>query len=224
MVQIPSLVSREAGTSQPAGRSIRRRPSASHLLVALAVVLAFVLNILALQGRDASVMVAVADQPIAAGSVLTPGMVRLVPVDAGFGGLGSLVVESEIEGRYGWVTQRAIAEGGVIEMSALAEPVTVTGLRAMSIPVPVSRSAGGTMVPGDNIDVIAVRDGVAGFVVTGIEVLAVASGGSGFASVDHHLVVAVDAEQALALAEAMAVGSIDVIRSTGAPPPGDGSG
>jgi len=218
---VPSVVTREAGTSQPAGRTIRRRLSASHMLVALAVVLAFVLNILALQDRSASSLVAVAHQPIAAGAVFMPDMVRLTPIDAGFEGLGSMVGEADLTGYAGWIVQRAVAEGGVIEASSLAEPATSSGLRSMSIPIDLSRAAGGTIAVGDRVDVIAVDDGVAAFVVVDIEVVAVAGENAGaLRSSDHHLVVAVDATQALALAEAMAVGNIDVIRSTGAPPLG----
>ncbi|MEX0864641.1 MAG: RcpC/CpaB family pilus assembly protein [Acidimicrobiia bacterium] len=221
MTPVPSVVTREAGTSQPAGRTSRRRLSASHMLVALAVVLAFVLNILALQDRSASSLVAVADQPIAAGAVFMPDMVRLTPIDAGFEGLGSMVGEDDLTGYAGWIVQRAVAEGGVIEVSVLAEPATSSGLRSMSIPIDASRAAGGTIAVGDRVDVIAVDDGVAAFVVVDIEVVSVAADGAGaLRSSDHHLVVAVDATQALALAEAMAVGDIDVIRSTGAPPLG----
>lgn len=217
MTQIPSLVSREPGTSQPASRSIRRRPSASHLLVALAVVLAFVLNILALQSQGTSVLVAVASEPIPAGAVFSPSMVRMVPVDSGFAGLGSLLTEVDAPARYGWIVQRPIGEGGVVELSFLVEAVSEKGFRSMSLPVLASRAAGGTIAAGDRVDVIAVRDEIAGFVVAGVEVLSVGGGGSGFGAMDHHLVVAVDANQALALAEAMAAGPIDVVRSTGAP-------
>ena len=46
MTYAPSKVSREAGTSQPARRSVKRRLSMSHFLIGLVVVLAFVLNFL----------------------------------------------------------------------------------------------------------------------------------------------------------------------------------
>jgi hypothetical protein len=89
----------------------------------------------------------------------------------------------------------------------------------MSIPIDVSRAAGGTIAVGDRVDVIAVDDGVAAFVVVDIEVVSIAADSAGaLRSSDHHLVVAIDANQALALAEAMAAGDINVIRSTGAPP------
>jgi Flp pilus assembly protein CpaB len=218
VTQSPSLAKREAGTSPNGARSPRRRPAASHLLVALAVVLAFVLNVLALQGRGDAVMVAVADGPIAAGERLMPGMVRMVPVGSDFAGLPSLVNEEGLTSLTGWVVLRGIDDGGLLERGNLARPATNAGLRAMSIPVPVARAAGGTVVPGDRVDLIAVRDGEARYVVKSVAVLSVASTGSGFSTVDYHLVVAVDDAEALLVAEAVATGPVDVIRSTGADP------
>lgn len=141
----------------------------------------------------------------------------MVPVDADFPGIVSLLTEVEAASRYGSIVQRPIPEGGVIERSALAEPASESGLRAMSLPVAVSRSAGGTILVGDRVDVITVVDGTAMFVAAGIEVLALSGAGAGFSSVDHHLVVAVNSDQALALASALSAGSLDVVRSTGAP-------
>lgn len=229
MTQTPSLATREAGTSQPAGRRMRRRLSASHILVAIAFVLAFVLNILALQDRSANTLVAVADRPIAAGGVLSADMLRLVPITSEFEALESLVTQGEVASYTGWIVQRAIPEGGVLDRVSLAEPGAPSGKRSMSIPIVVSRAAGGTIVAGDRVDVIAVGDGTAAYVVAGVEVVATPAAGSGaFGATDYHLVVAVDAVQALALAGAMESGRIDVVRSTGAPPievgqVGDGS-
>lgn len=197
---------------------MRRRLSASHILVALAVVLAFVLNILALQDRSATTLVAVADRPITAGSVLVADMVRLVPLAAGFEGLDTLVTRTEVDIYEGWIVQRAIPEGGLLDRASLAEPGAPTGKRSMSIPIATSRAAGGIIVSGDLVDVIAVVDGTASWVIAGVEVIAVPTIGAGaFGSSDYHLVVAVDASQALALATAMESGRIDVVRSTGAP-------
>lgn len=204
---------------------MKRRLSASHILVALAVALAFVLNILALQDRNASTLVAVADSPISAGSVLRADSVRLTPISSGFQGLDTLVSQGEVAGYLGWVVLRGIPEGGLIDRASLAEPGAPSGKRTMSLAVPVSRAAGGTVVAGDTVDVIAVRDGAAYYVVAGVEVVAVTGiGGNSFSSSDYHLVVAVDARQAIALAGAMEVGRIDVVRSTGAPPVPIGEG
>jgi hypothetical protein len=69
--------------------------------------------------------------------------------------------------------------------------------------------------------VIRVVDGQAKFVVVGAEVLSVASTERGaLASLaDFHVVLAVDSDTALALAEALDSGSIEIVRSTGAAPP-----
>lgn len=224
----PSVVTREAGTSQPSSRRSRRRVSASHVLIALAVVLAFVLNILALQDRGASSLVAVADRPIPSGSVLGPEMVRLVPVDSDFAGLESLITEGQLPGLIGSVVTRALPEGAVVDSASLAPPGSASGTRAMSLPVEESRAAGGALVAGDRVDVIAVFGGSPAFVVTAAEVISVPQTGSGsFGGTDYYVVVGVSADEALALAQAMAAGRLDVVRSTGAPPVGavsDGSG
>lgn len=224
----PSIVTREAGTSQPATRRSRRRVSASHVLIALAVVLAFVLNILALQDRGASVLVAVADRPIPSGAVLGADMVRLVPMNADFAGVDSLVTESGLSDLLGSVISRAMEEGAVLDLASIAPAGSASGLRAMSLPVERARAAGGSLGSGDQVDVIAVYDGSPQYVVTGAEVIAVPDPGSGsFGGTDYYVVVGVDATEALALARAMAAGRIDVVRSTGAPAVGavsDGSG
>lgn len=192
--------------------------SVSHLLVAVAVVAAFVLNILALQDRSASTLVVVADGPVAAGSVLNTESVRLVPVDSSFTALGTLVTENDLSGYLGWVVQRAVPDGGLIDRASLVEPGAPAGKRSMSIPLEQSRAAGGSIAAGDLVDVISVVEGEAMYVVAGVEVVVVPSGGqAAFGVLDYHIVVAVDERQALALAEAMDRGRIDVVRSTGAP-------
>ena len=71
---------------------------------------------------------------------------------------------------------------------------------------------------GDRVDVIGVSDGTASFLVTDAQVLQVSEpaiggiGGSGSSFV----VLAVDMATSLRLAEAIASGSLEVIRSTGA--------
>lgn len=226
MTVSPSTLRREAGTSPKTARKTRRRLSTSHLLIGAVAVLAVVFNLLALQDRSATALVAVADHPITAGSVFDPGDVRLVPVAADFEGLGTLLTEAELAGYQGWVVERPVPEGGLIDVSILAEPGAPSGLRSMSLPVPVERAAGGSIVAGDRVDVISVVDGTARYVAAGIEVIGVAdtdrSALAGMGS--YHIVVAVDSEQALRLAEALGASSIEVVRSTGAPPVEEGVG
>ena len=214
----PSVISREAGTSQPARRPARRRLTVSHYLIAAVVVLAFVLNLVALQDRSATTLVAVADGPISAGSTFTADLVRLVPVASDFEGLPSMISDTRLAAVGGWVVQRSIPDGGLLDNSMLVAPGAPSGLRVMSVPVALNHAAGGTLGPGDRVDVISVTDRVAGFVAVDVEVVGVSdvSGGS-FGSIgSYYIVLAVDAGQALRLAEAIDAGSVEVVRSTGA--------
>lgn len=88
----------------------------------------------------------------------------------------------------------------------------------MSLPVPVEHAAGGSLVAGDRVDVVSVVEGVAQFIATGLEVVSVSETGAGtIGSVtSHHVVVAVEAEDALRLAEALDADSMELLRSTGA--------
>ena len=75
----------------------------------------------------------------------------------------------------------------------------------MSIPVAIEHAAGARIVVGDRVDVITVVDGVARFVATDLAVIAHADTETGGLSTRaYHLTVAVDDDQALALAEAIA--------------------
>jgi len=215
----PSVVAREAGTSTPPAKPVRRRLSLSHILIAVTVFLAFGLNYLALQNRDAEILVAVADGPIAEGSVLTAELVRFVPITADFDALDTLFVEDDFEDMEGRIFARSIPSGGLIDSAALVDAGVEDGHRAMSIPIAIEHAAGARIVIGDRIDVITVVDGVARFVATDMAVIAHAEPQAGGLSTGaYHVTVAVDEEEALALAEAIAAGSLEVVRSTGAAP------
>jgi Flp pilus assembly protein CpaB len=192
----------------------------SHLVIAAVAVLAFALNYLALQERDATVLVAVADRHLPAGVPVGVEDVRFVAVPSDFAGLPSLVTEDELASRGGWVLGRAIPGDGVIGEEALVKPGAPDGLRAMSIPIEVEHAAGGSLMAGDRVDVIATTDGEAVFVVTDVEVISVAdTSAAAFGAIgSYHVVVAVDADQALHLASAIANGAIEILRSTGAEP------
>jgi Flp pilus assembly protein CpaB len=166
------------------------------------VLLAFGLNYLALQNRDAEVLVAVAVEPIAEGSVLTAEALTLVPIAADFEALDSLLVEGDIGEMVGMIFARSVPEGALIDIAALVDAGAEDGHRAMSIPIAIEHAAGARIVVGDRVDVITVVDGVAEFVATDL----------------YHVTVAVEEQEALALAEAIATGSLEVVRSTGAAP------
>jgi Flp pilus assembly protein CpaB len=214
----PSALTREAGTSAPTIRSARYRPSLSHLAIAVAVVLAFVLNYLALQSREATSLVAIADSSIAAGSPLTPDLVRFAPLPADFEGLDHLLGEADLADLDGWIIGRSVREGELIDRSLVVRPGTGDGLRTMSIPVPIEHAAGATLVVGDRVDVISIVGEEPVFVATDLEVVSIAdtmqTGLS--ATGPYHVVVGVSPQQALALARAIADGSLEIVRSTGA--------
>lgn len=222
----PPTVTRGAGTSQPARRRLRRRLSTNHVLIAVAVVLAFALNFLALSDRGEMILVAVADSSLSAGTALSPSDLRFVSVDAGFEALDSMITEGQAARFQGWILQTPLAEGDLVSVSMLIEAGAPNGLRSMSIPVAIEHAAGGSLVPGDRIDVVSVVDGSGGYVATGVEVLAVSEdeGGSLGRLGGYHIVVAVDSADALALAEAIDSGSVEIIRSTGASDPVGGIG
>jgi Flp pilus assembly protein CpaB len=213
----PSTKPREAGSPRPARRRIRRRLSLTHVLIAVVVILAFVLNLLVLQDRSSTTLVAVADRPLTAGSPLDPSTLRLVPVDAGFEGLSDLVTEEELADLDGWLLSRSISEGGLVDETAVVAPGSRSGLRSMSLPVPVEHASGGALAIGDRVDVISVTDGTAGYVATDLEVVSVADGQAGAIGTvsSYHVVVSVEAREALALAEALDRGSMEIVRSTG---------
>ena len=209
---------REAGSPSSARRRFRRRPSASHILIAVVVILAFVLNLLVLRDRSSTTLVAVARQPLSTGSVLTLDGVEFIPVDADFEALDHLISQDALNSYEGWILDRAIPEGGILDTSALVPPGDSAGLRTMSIPIGREHAAGGSLVAGDRVDVISVTDGVPTFVATDLEVTGVAaesSGGIG-AVAAYHVVLSVNADQALALAGALDSGSLEIVRSTGA--------
>ncbi|MFP3882726.1 MAG: hypothetical protein ACLFWH_10460 [Actinomycetota bacterium] len=213
----PSARLREAGSPQAARRRIGRRLSLTHVLIAVVVILAFVLNLLVLQDRSSTTLVAIADQPLATGSPLDISTLRLVPVESTFEGLPSLVTEDELGELAGWVLARPVAAGETVYRSAFVEASSNSGLRSMSLPVPVEHAAGGSLVAGDRVDVISVIDGTARYVASDLEVVSVSEGSSGGigAVSAHHVVVNVDSDEALHLAEALDDGSVEIVRFTG---------
>lgn len=218
MTLSPPTERREAGSQTPARRRLGRRLSATHVVIAIVVILAFVLNLLVLQDRSSTTLVAVADRALVTGSVVDRSALRLVPIDSDFEGISRIVTEDDLAGLEGYVLARPIPNGGLLDRSALVQPGSESGLRSMSLPVPVEHAAGGSLAAGDRVDVIAVTDGTARFVAVDLEVISVSETGSGaIGSISsYHVVVNVTADQALELSEALAAGPVEMLRATGA--------
>lgn len=220
----PLSSSREAGTSHAARRNPMRRPALSHVLIAIAAVLAFVFNFLALQDRSETTLVAVAGTRLIPGSPLSGADIEFVPVDSDFDGIGALVTDDAWKTMEGWVLTRSIPEGAPLDTASLQEPTGSAAKRIMSIPVSIEHAAGGLLVSGDLVDIISVEDGAAGYVSTGVQVVDiadVAASGIGSGLGGYHIVVAVTADEALDIALAIEQGSLEIVRSTGS---GDADG
>jgi Flp pilus assembly protein CpaB len=192
----------------------------------LAGLLTFVLVVSATKGSDARLAVAVARDDIPAGAAVGVGLLRKVDLPAD-GELARSTVPWSGIGAGDRVAARPIAAGEFLRPSDLAPPTANGGsqLRAMSIPVKPERAVGGTLRVGDRVDVVDVVDGVARWVVTGAQVIEVPSAPSSRGGIvrdvaaTYHVVIEVNAIQALALAQALTHDTVSVVRSTGAPPP-----
>lgn len=224
------------GATEPArpGRRLRSRLTPQHWLALVLAAVTFVLIFAAVRDRRETVMVVVARDPIPAATPVTEGMVRAVELPADSPLVASMVELDDLSGD-GWVTTRPVAEGEPLTDQALAGDVPEDGRRAMSLPVPREHATGGDLRAGDRVDVLGVVVGEAGdqvdYVVTDVEVLAVGaeqSGAVGSRPSEFSVTVAVDGTQARDLARALAAGSVEIVRSTGAeplvPPPIGGGG
>jgi Flp pilus assembly protein CpaB len=134
--------------------------------------------------------------------------------------LATLLAWDQIAAVEGMVATRTIAAGELLAATDFRAPAANSNLRAMSIPIEPEHAVGGNLAPGDRVDVIRTVEDLATYVVTGAEVLSVASEERGAitGSIDFYVVLAVDADTALSLSEAISSGDIEVVRSTGSTP------
>ncbi len=203
-------------------RGLLSRFSAAHGLMVASAMLAFVLVAVVLGDRDETVVVAVARADMAPGDVVTAADVRWSELPASSPLARQFVARADLAGT-AWVAAGPVAAGQPLRRSDLVPPAAADGLRSLSIPVAKEHAVGGALRAGDRVDVIDVTDTGASYAAAGLSVAKVAgtasaggiTAGSGR---DYFVVVRVDAEQALALARAMADGKVEVVRSTGALP------
>lgn len=201
------------------GRRLARL-SLGHLIMIVAGLLAVATNLALLRSVDERVLVAVVGRDIRSGSVITSQDLRLTGVAADVAILDLLVTEAEASELAG-VAVRDLRAGDLVLQSDVAPSAAPDGRRAMSIPIDPQHAVGGDIATGDRVDVVAVREGIASFVLVDVEVLAVAGAGAGplGANRDFFVTVAVSDHQALELAEALETASLEVVLSTGAEPP-----
>lgn len=224
MTSVPLADGREhvPEPTAPARRPLRARVSSGHLVMVLAGLVAMLLNYQVLRAGEAGTRVAVLDRDVAAGEPVTAGHVRFAEIDAAGEVLAALVTTDRVDSLEGHVASADLPAGSMLRARDLRPVAAPGGRRAMSIPIDAEHAAAGRIEVGDRIDVIEVRDERAAYLLAGAPVIDVASpeGRAGIAASRAFAVtVAVDAEDALRLALAIRAGSLEVVRSTGAPPP-----
>ena len=203
------------------GRVRRRNPltrvSAAHLLMVLAGVLAFATNLVVLRNLDETRAVAVAAIDLPAGRTLEAIHIRAVEVDVEEEVYARLIPWAEATTLVGQVSAHPIGEGDLVQPGDFRDASGPAGLRSMSIPIDAEHAVGGQLGSGDRIDLILVGDDGPRYVLAGAEVLAVSATGElgALGSGDFYIVVAVDADAALRVAQAIRDGRIEVVRSTG---------
>jgi hypothetical protein len=190
--------------------------------------LAFVLVAAVTADRRQTVDIAVARDDIASGMVLRPGLFERAELAAD-SPLAAGLIQFDDLGDEDLVLAKPVTAGDALRRSDLRTRTETGGLRSVSIPVARAHAVGGAINVGDLIDVIDVVDGSARYVVTAAEVAAVADesargGITAGAPQDFYVVVLVDAPGALAIAEALADGGLEVVLSTDATPIPAGAG
>lgn len=202
-------------------RNLLSRIRLGHVVMVLAALFALVLNLAVLRGNDSTVEVVVASADIQVGTTLSIAHFSVAQVAADDLLTSRFVLANAMDGHIGELTIRAIEAGEPILESDLLATDRRDGLRSMSIPIEQSRAVAGGLSVGDSVDVVMVLDGVATFIATGIEVLAVPDSGtnalgarSGYAPT-----LAVSAAHALRIAAALDTGEVHLVRSTGSAVP-----
>ena len=205
----------------PPRKRVIARASFGHLVMVAAALLAFVLVMAVLRNRDATVTVAVAAHDIQPGARVEASDVRLVELPADSPLLASLVPAAQLEGSSAEAVRR-LPKGSVIARTDIATGGNRLSTNAMSIPLGAEHAVGGQLSAGDHVDVIDGGVTPAAYVLRNAEVLAVASTSRarGLAQVrsEYFVTVAVDPDSALRLAEAIAAGKLELVRSTGEAP------
>lgn len=199
-------------------RGLTGRLSTGHLVMLLAGIATVLANYAVLRGAEERVEVLVADQALAAGTVLTPEHVATAEVGAGGTVPSRLVAGDRRDEVVGAVLTGPLQPGDPLRRSDLQPAAAPDGQRAMSVPVDAAHAVGGQLARGDRVDVLATFDGRSRYLVTDAEVLAVPGRGGLDSLRGFSVTLAVDGDAALQLAEALRSGDVDVVRATGADP------
>ncbi|HJQ95116.1 MAG TPA: SAF domain-containing protein [Acidimicrobiia bacterium] len=186
----------------------------------LAAVLAFATNLMVLRGQEETREAVIATGRIEAGRVIAPTDLTVAEVDVDDGLFATLLPGQQSQTLVGMVATRTIEAGHLLSVDDVRPVAAPSAQRALSIPIEIEHAVGGGLVAGDRIDLIAVGESGPEYVLVGAEVLEVPSTarGSLTGATGFFVVVAVDDQQALAVAAAIRSGEIEIARSTGSSP------
>jgi Flp pilus assembly protein CpaB len=189
----------------------------------VAGLVAILLNLAFLRSNSETVEIIVARHALQAGAVLTERTVAVVEIGDGGAVVGGLITTDAASAIYGATLARPLAAGEPIRRSDLRPDGTRSGLREYSLELDAARAAGGRIGPTDIVDVIATVDGRSFYVAATVEVVSVTTEDSTPGVGDDLIIVlGVDDRTALDIASVESVGSIALVRSTGADPPRSG--
>jgi len=224
-VRSPNTADR-APKAQRRSRSLGERFTAGHVVPVILAIMATVVILVALRDRSKFVMVPVAARTIVAGAPVNGSAVTYQRLPASSGLLTGIVSATSLA-HGGWVATTSIQKDDPITNSEVQPAGSASsGLGSMSLTVPADDADGGSLVTGDQVDVIEAVNGQAQYVARGLQVLSVAPSATRTSSLtssesgSYYIVVAVDPPTALALTAALQNDSqsvVEVVRTTGMP-------
>jgi Flp pilus assembly protein CpaB len=196
--------------------------STGHVVMILAGALGVLLTLSVLRAADNTRPMLAAARDIPAGTVIDAHALRTTSVHVDASVQSTLFDGATLDSLRGQVAVEHIATGALLTRNAVRDATERDAPRAMSFPIPRSRAVGGALVVGDRVDVLSVHrtTGRSGYVATDVQVVAFSTRGSGplQGSDDASVTVAIDAESAARIASALEVGTITLVRATGATP------
>lgn len=189
----------------------------------VAGLLGLLLSLSVLRRGDTTVPVVMITHDVVPGTRLAPDMFKVTRIHADGRPLANLVSPTALTELHGSIVLGSLRAGDLLERSGVGSASTARAARTVSFPVDSSFAVGGEVSAGDRVDVLAsATDGSgSGYVLVGVDVVAVHSTGTGpLRSGDGRLsiTVAVDAAGAQRLAATLHAADLLVVRSTGAAP------
>ena len=182
--------------------------------------LAFLLSLVVLTSRTATVTVFVAKDDVVAGKSISTS--QFSPIEIPSCDLnGQYVTKVQLTSGKKYFAARSILKGEPLVKGALTPEADQSNVRLQSIPIDKSLAVAGALSRGDRIDVISTpEDDCAVRVLRNLEVIVSpkSSGGGGLAGGSNSYVITVAIERAgddLTLAGIISTGEFQVVKTTG---------